>query len=667
MKHVDILTTSDLAKERISDLITNAFKASLKPPPKLDLVEWADTYRYLPDNSAEPGRWKTDRVPPARQPMLSISDPHAQEVTVMSCIQLMKTELMLNAALFYVHQEPSPLMYVAPKKELGEAWSKERFVKSAKATPVTRDIFADNRRGEGNTILQKQFPGGQLSIVSARNPDDLAMRACRVMMFDECDKYPANTGAGDGGSGGEGDPMAVAWGRATTYGKRAKKITACSPTVQGKSRIEQEYLKSNQCIYRQKCPHCGFEKELTWLDVEIPKSIETGEFIHTEAHIVCDKDNGGCGKPWSEGDRLNSIRNGSWLAKKPLVTWHHGYKVTSLASPFTPVVTLAKEFMDALGNQQLLKAFYNTRMAQTWKELGEQPDWNRLYERRETYCVKLLPVGGLMITCGIDVQKDGIFYEYVVWGRRKENWSLESGYIAGDIETDEMRDVIHGLADRVWQSSTGVNMPTERTCVDSGYKTQRVYAIVREYMSERMVAVKGEKEGNLSTILGTPTPVDVNIDGVRHSRGLMLWKVGSGVTKEQIYAWLNLKKPTDSELKAGKLFPSGYCHFPEYDEEFFKQITAEQYVRTENKRGFVKYEWDKVRKDNHFLDCRVYARAGAAMLQIDRMLESDWQAREDIYCEKQVNIDSYAANDDTETTSNGRKSKRRQGNWIPRK
>lgn len=193
----------------------------------------------------------------------------------MCCVQLMKTELMLNAALYYIHQEPSPIMYVAPKKEIAEAWSKERFSKSVSATPVVADLFSTNRRGDGNTILQKQFPGGQISIVSARNPDDLAMRACRIMLFDECDKYPSNVGAGEGGSGGEGDPIQVAWGRATTFGRRAKKVVACSPTVEGRSRIHQEYLKSDQGVYLQPCRHCGHAEELDWFKHVAPISRKT--------------------------------------------------------------------------------------------------------------------------------------------------------------------------------------------------------------------------------------------------------------------------------------------------------------------------------------------------------------------------------------------------------
>ena len=605
-------------------MITEVFRTSLSPPPKLNLVEWADTYRYLPDNSAEPGRWKTSRVEVARQPMLSLSNKKVQEVTVMCCIQFMKTEFMINAALFYMHQEPSPIIYVAPKKETAEAWSKERLVKSVNATPVLADIFSGNRRGEGNTITQKQYPGGQISIVSARNPTDLAMRACRIVLLDEIDKYPINVGSGEKGSGGEGDPIAVVWGRSTTYGNRAKKIAACSPTVEGKSRIDAEYKKSNMSVFQQKCKHCGHEKVLNWPDVKIPKN-DKGKFQHEGAAIVCSE----CGSVWNESDRHWSIRNGSWLVTKPEIWWHHGYKVNSLASPFTPVTKLAKEFVDALDDSESLKAFYNTRMAETWKEEGERPEWERMYERRENYPISVIPDGALIITCGIDVQKDYMLYEVTGWGRRKESWSIEKGVIEGDIALQPTQDRLTQFLDRTFPNSMGIQIPIQKACIDSGYNTQEVYSFCRNYVSDRLVAVKGDD--NLKTILGTPTPVDIRLDGQRITRGTMLWKVGSSVIKEQLYRWFNAKKPTDEDLEAGKLYPSGYCHFPLYDDEYFKQLTAEQYVAEVDNRGFLRYIWKNMRKDNHFLDCRVYSRAGSAMLQIDRMSESDWVELENIY------------------------------------
>lgn len=655
-----ILDTSDEAITTIVRDIENAFVCNFVPPPKLNLVEWADTYRYLPDNSAEPGRWETMRVPPAVEVYLSISNPDVKEVTIMSCIQLMKTEAMINTALFFVHQEPSPIMYVAPKKEIAEAWSKERFVKSVNATPVLKGIFSDNRRDQGNTILQKQFPGGQLSIVSARNPDDLAMRACRIMLFDECDKYPSNVGAGDGGSGGEGDPIAVAWGRATTYGERAKKITACSPTVQGKSRIEQEYLAGDQRTYHMPCPNCNHNKEILWADVIIPVDKTTGEYMTDDAHILCSE----CGHKWTEGERLESVEKGVWVAKYPERKKHHSYKVSSICSPFTPVVTLAEEYVKAFGNPELLKAFNNTRLAITWREEGEQPDWELMYERRKDYTIGVVPQGGLLLTMGIDVQKDGVYFETVAWGRRKQSWSVEAGFEAGDIEEEEFRTLLKDkYFNRIYKNYLGVNMDVEKICIDSGYKTQAVYSLVREFFSERVVAVKGKDADSVTTILGTPTPVDVNINGERISRGLKLWNVGSSVIKEQLYNWFNLKPPTDEALKAGKLYPTGYCNFPMYDEEYFKQITAEQRMLTINKKGFESYAWEKLRKDNHYLDCRVYARAGAAMMQLDRMRDEDWNERAKYFegTVDKVEIDSTTQMRDTSNTVNRRKS-----TWLNR-
>lgn len=656
---IDVLETSSEASVRITEGLNKLFKESLRPPPSLNLVEWADKYRKLPKNSAEPGDWHTDRVPPVREPMLAVSNPDVQEVTIMSCIQLMKTEIMINTAMYYMHQEPAPIMYVAPKNEMAQAWSKERLVKSVNATPVLKDIFSKNRHDMGNTILQKEFPGGQISIVSARNPDDLAMRACMIMLFDECDKYPRNVGAGEGGSGGEGDPIAVAWGRATTYGRRAKKIAACSPTVQGKSRIESEYSSSNQGVYYQQCPHCKHEKELTWDDVVLPADETTGEINPMNAYIICSE----CGEHWTEGDRLISIDNGRWHYKRPEITHHYGFKVSSLASPFTPVVTLAKEFVKALGNNQLLKAFYNTRMARTWREVGEQPDWERLYDRRENYTIGEIPKGALMITVGMDVQQAGVYYEVVGWGRRKESWSIEEGYLAGDIEDDEFKETIHKFWDRRYKTEKGLEVLADKISIDSGYKTQTVYALVRSYGNDRVVAVKGEKEANLTTVLGTPTPVDINVDGQRIRRGMMVWKVGSSTAKDQFYSWLNLKRPTDEQIKNGKLYPSGYCHFPQYDEEYFKQITAEQKVLEENSRGFEVYKWEKTRKDNHLLDCRVYNRAAAAMLQIDRMTDSDWDARENYYQRK---VDQKEELNDTKPHKTVETAKKPRKKWMKR-
>ncbi|MBE7542253.1 MAG: phage terminase large subunit family protein [Solibacteraceae bacterium] len=56
-----------------------------------------------------------------------------------------------------------------------------------------------------------------------------------------------------------------------------------------------------------------------------------------------------------------------------------------------------------------------------------------------------------------------------------------------------------------------------------------------------------------------------------------------------------------------------FAHFPRYEEEYFRQLTAE---------SLVKGAWVKdPNRRNEALDCRVYARAAAAIYGIDRFRE----------------------------------------------
>ena len=101
-------------------------------------------------------------------------------------------------------------------------------------------------------------------------------------------------------------------------------------------------------------------------------------------------------------------------------------------------------------------------------------------------------------------------------------------------------------------------------------------------------------------------------------RGLRVWSVGTPVAKGEVYRWLKLEWPTAEALDAGATFPPGACHFPQYGEEYFRQLTAERLV-TRIVKGFPRGSWEKEPgRRNEALDCRVYARAAAAIYGLDR-------------------------------------------------
>ena len=48
--------------------------------------------------------------------------------------------------------------------------------------------------GFDDSLLEKGFPGGYLTIVGANSPNDLASKPIRVVLLDEVDRYPGTAG-----------------------------------------------------------------------------------------------------------------------------------------------------------------------------------------------------------------------------------------------------------------------------------------------------------------------------------------------------------------------------------------------------------------------------------------------------------------------------------------
>ena len=156
--------------------------------------------------------------------------------------------------------------------------------------------------------------------------------------------------------------------------------------------------------------------------------------------------------------------------------------------------------------------------------------------------------------------------------------------------------------------------------VDSGFATIEVYQWARR-QGGRVLVIKGDSR--TPSLIGSASPVEVGPMGAKLKRGVRVWPVNSGMAKEELYRWLRQDRPTDEDVAKGIPFPPGYCHFPRYSEEYFKQITAEQLV-TKIVKGYRRHEWQKMRERNEALDCRVYARAAAGRVGIDRFQEKHW-------------------------------------------
>ncbi len=144
--------------EQYAKTIYRRIFSKLKPPPEMKMSDWADQYRRLSQGaSAEPGRWRTEKVPHQKEIMDTIADVKVKKVVVMSSAQIGKTEgAVLNTIGYYMHYDPAPVLIMQPTIQMAEAFSKDRLSKMLQDTPVLSGLVNDKGRNTGNTI-KKSF------------------------------------------------------------------------------------------------------------------------------------------------------------------------------------------------------------------------------------------------------------------------------------------------------------------------------------------------------------------------------------------------------------------------------------------------------------------------------------------------------------------------------
>lgn len=574
------------------------------PPPEMTVSQWADSFRYLSkESSAEPGRWDTSRAEYQRGVMDAVSDPLVETVVLMTSSQVGKTEIINNVIGFHMHWDPCPILIVQPTIVLAQSWSRSRFAPMIRDTPALRDKVAKVKsRDSSNTLLEKDFEGGHITMAGANSPASLASRPIRLLLADEVDRFPISAGT-------EGDPLDLARKRTNNFWNR-KIIESSTPTVSGASRIEASYEQSDKRAFLVPCPDCGEEQTLKWTGVRWPENAPRKALYHCS----------GCGSGWTDEQRWAAVKRGRWHATAPF-NGVAGFHLNELCSTWSRLYDMVKAFRRAKDNPERLKVFINTVLGEPSKERGAAPDWKRLYDRRETWTRAPGRVG--VITAGVDVQRDRLEVSIWGWGQNKESWLISHEALYGKPEETGVWEALRDFLSRPIALEDGRYLGVSAAGIDSGdgVTTSYVYDFVRR--DRRCHAVKGQD--NLSAAVGLPSRKDVSRSGKRLA-GLKVWPVGSSFIKAETYGFFNLESPT---RESGEGFPEGFIHLSDNvaSEEICRQLVSEKQAVTVNRKTRrARLEWVKDRERNEALDCRVYARAMLTLLGADRWSQKRWSS-----------------------------------------
>jgi phage terminase large subunit GpA-like protein len=628
--------------------VLSDFRSALSIPPRRTLSSWSEENIVLsPEYSNRTG--KLELFGWQRAIFDAFTDPDIEEIVIMTSTQVVKSLVLMCALAYVIAEDPGPVLIVEPKDEAARQFSKRRLAPLIRDTHALHGKISMSSTDGQNTILSKEFVGGNLLLVSARTPADLAQHTIRYLFCDEVDKYLSDVG-GSEGKEGEGDPIELAWKRAMTYGSRRKLILACSPTTAG-SRISRAYARSDQRKPYVPCPQCGHLQILKFRDKEGPlvrwDTSVAFESAHLSAQYHCSDRK--CDHAWTEIERWEAANEHViWRPDKPERSVENGGKVAGfwinhLYVPYTwkTVPDIAKNFLQVQNQPQELKTFINTVLAEEYVAPGETPDKEVLYNRREDYPFNdeaVIPQRALFLTAFTDVQESPprLECEISAWGRGRERWSIAYYVIQAYAENGqplpatsrELWDILErDILNRDFIHESGRTLPILAMGVDTGKLPKPVYDFARRHPQLRFSPATGIQLHSIRTVVPTKgDDDDLRIiskiskeDATRKRQGVRIISIGTHCAKGEIFNVLRHVTPKPNDSLSGEPVHSCY-HFPKYDLAYFETVASEKRVVSGDK-----VEFHKIEERNEGLDNLVGNRAMAAIVGIDRFNEERWR------------------------------------------
>lgn len=577
-------------------------RSAFLPPPDLTVSQFADRELLVTTGPLAGTHWQTSFAPYQRGILNAFHEPGVEIAVVMGSSQWGKTACAVNVVAYHMAHDPCPILVVEPTVDpMAKDFAKNRLEPVIAASPILRDRVSKKRaKDASNTILQKTFRGGSLSIGGANSAASLAARSTRLLVLDEIDRYPPELP-------GEGSTMAIAMKRTSAYRRRRRVLMTSSPTLKGGS-IDTWFKRGDQRRFYVPCPSCGHMHAFTWACVRWQKCkvAEGWEDDPKTARLHCPE----CDYSIGDAERVAILARGEWRPEterreQSIVSFHlwEAYSPLSSLSEIVSTFLRARELQKA-GDQSEMHTWQNTTLGEPVEpDAGDGVEPHVLLMRREPFGEADMPEGACCLTMGVDVQDDRIEVLVVGWGPGEESWLVDRQILPGDTSQPEPWKELDQVLDHQYLHASGQRLGVQATCIDSaGHRTTLVYDYAARQAARRVFAVIG-RDGQ-RPIVSSPSPRKWG----REKRQVPLYTVGVDAAKAIIVSRLKL---TEKGM--------GYVHIPLQDwadDELAAQLTSERLV-TKFSKGVPSQVWKKMRPRNEALDCTVYALAALRLLHPD--------------------------------------------------
>lgn len=606
---------------------------ALKTPEPLTLDQWAERHFYLSAESSQ-GEKRWESYPFQRVMLNAMGDDDIEEVDIKKSARVGYTKMLLASIGYDAHHKRRNQCLWQPTDGDSDEFCKAELEPMLRDVKVMQQVFPRfMAKSKANTLNMKKFLGSLLYLkggTSAGNFRRMTLQSAKIDEFDAFDQKIEKSA----------DPFTLTYKRleGATY---PKIICGTTPRIKGLSHIEKREAAALASLkFHISCPHCGVEHPLIWGGKDIAHGFKwDAHDPEGTVHHVCPH----CRGQLTQADYLRLWGRGVWVSAcgnyrathqpyrwtdgtgSPLLRppRHVAFHIWTAYSPQTTWVAIVRQFLQCVsakkaGDKAPLEGFINETLGETWEEEVEKADTHALMSRAEDYPLRSVPVGGLQLVAGVDVQDKR--WEVTVWaiGRGEEMWTVDYQVIDGNpADEREWEERLHPYLQTTFSHTHGAPMKIAASAIDTGgHYTHQAYNFCRQHLGHKYFAIKGDSQDG-KPVKGRSSSQDVNWRGRILKAGVKLWLVGTDTAKDLFFGRLKVTQPGP-----------GYVHFSKkLPVEWFNGLTSEV-RRTVKTANGTKHRWVKTVARNEPLDTTVYAMFCSQMLDHYKMTDAQWRRLE---------------------------------------
>jgi len=586
---------------------TDAERLVFRARDRITVAEHATKYRKFRDGS----HYDPNLTPYAIEPMNTFNLPWVRKIFVEWAPQTGKTTFATNCLNYCIDVAPGPAMYIMPDEKVAKRIARRQLIPMFRKSPRTSALLGT--RADDVTTLAVRFVNGMdLMMAWASSAAALASESIQYMFYDEPGKYPE-------WSGKEADPFSLGDQRQNTYENTSKSLYFSTPNLEGDAfdlllKTEPDEVRR----YHARCPVCNALQIMEDANLHAggcrdPRDIRRKKM----GRYTCTA----CKMDWDDYMRNQAVAAGRWKAEHPVerpvaVAFR---ELASWYSPFVSLSTPLAAFFRAQEDPNKYQAYVTQHKCQPWTERVERQVESELLKHKNDLPPGVAPDWAVALTAGIDTQKRGFWFVVRAWGGDLTSHLVQYGYLA---TFEDVENLVYNTSYPV--DGKNETLPIWRAAMDTGggdgesetdTRTEEVYNFITQlrhkYGDRILYGIKGASRRQFQRV-GPEKQVEAKpiASGRRRGwRGLVTIRMLDTAQIKGLLWWRLSRKenPTDENDEPMPAESQRFYLHAETGMDYARQFLAEELRR--DRRG--KMYWKQVRRDNHLLDCEVYA-AGCA-------------------------------------------------------